>query len=494
MQYISTRNSELKATPSEAIINGLADDGGLYIPNIVPKINELKELVSLDYKQLSLKILQMYFTDFTYEELKECVYKAYDDKFRSHEVVSLKKCSDMYFLELFHGQTLAFKDIALSVLPYLMKLSAKKNDLHDEIVILTATSGDTGKAALEGFKNVEGIKIIVFFPKNGVSEVQKMQMLSQEGENTNVVMIDGNFDDAQNGVKQMFTDKKFKEKLVEQGVVLSSANSINIGRLVPQIVYYIYSYMKLVRDKEISIGDSINIGVPTGNFGNILAGYYAKKMGLPIDKLICASNENKVLTDFIGTGIYDTKREFIVTSSPSMDILVSSNLERLLYETTKDSKLVSRYMKSLKDNNEYKIEDNHKNKLIDFYGDFASEVEVTKAIDKVYRDHKYVMDTHTAVAYHVCAKYQEQSGDNKKIIIASTASPFKFAGSVYRALKKEEVAEYNEFELINKLSKEYNLKVPYPIRDLEKKDILHNLTCTNKTMKSAVLKTIKGQM
>lgn len=492
MLYYSTRSSNKKVTSSEAIINGIAEDGGLYVPEYLPKIENLKELLDLNYKQLACVVLNKFFTDFTKEEIKECVYNAYNEKFRSNEIAPLKKCEDMYFLELFHGATLAFKDMALSILPHLMTTAVKKHKLEKEVVILTATSGDTGKAALEGFKDVEGIKIIVFFPRDGVSDVQKMQMITQAGNNTHVVMLEGNFDDAQNGVKEIFVDKELKDQLLEKNIILSSANSINIGRLVPQIVYYIYAYMNLVRNKEIELNEEINIGVPTGNFGNILAAYYAKQMGLPINKLICASNENNILTDFINTGVYDINRKFKTTSSPSMDILISSNLERLLYEiTTKDSDVVTSYMNSLKNKSAYKINEKQILNMRDFYGDYAKEIDVTNAIKEVYEKYNYVIDTHTAVAYHVCKNYKNISKDNKKIVIASTASPFKFAGSVYRALNKCNY-EYNDFEFINKLSEDFDIDIPSPIKDIDKLEVVHQQVCSKDTMKETVCRILKA--
>lgn len=489
MYYISTRNPDIKVTPSEAVIKGIAEDGGLFIPNKIPEIEDLNQLVGMDYKQLASYILKMFFTDFSDSEINECVNKAYTNNFRSSEVAPLKKCFDMSFIELFHGPTLAFKDMALSILPHLMTMSAKKNNLNKKIVILTATSGDTGKAALEGFKDVEPIQIIVFFPRDGVSEVQKLQMLTQEGNNTQVVMINGNFDDAQSGVKELFTDAKLKEELLKENIVLSSANSINIGRLVPQIVYYVYSYMKMVEKEEVVMGEKINIGVPTGNFGNILAGYYAKKMGLPVDKLICASNKNNVLTEFFKTGKYDIQRDFHTTSSPSMDILISSNLERLLYEITRDCEQVGKYMKSLKDQKNYEITQNQYDALADFYAGFADEKDVKKAIKKAYDDFGYVIDTHSAVAYHVCLKYRQETNDDKKIIIASTASPFKFAGSVYSSLGDNEL-ESSEFKTIDKLAMNYRMDIPKPLEGLAEKEILHDIKCEKNEIKNTVQKIL----
>ena len=355
--YNSTRNNDVKVTASQAILKGLADDGGLFVPQNIPTLDKsIKELSAMTYQEVAYEVMKLFFTDFTQEELKNCINKAYDSKFDTPEIAPIVKADDAYFLELFHGSTIAFKDMALSILPHLLITSARKNNVKNDIVILTATSGDTGKAALAGFADVEGTKIIVFYPKNGVSPIQEKQMVTQKGNNTYVVGINGNFDDAQTGVKKMFNNKELAKKMDERGYQFSSANSINIGRLVPQVVYYVYSYAKLVANGQIKDGDSINVVVPTGNFGNILAAYYAKNMGIKIDKLICASNDNKVLFDFFGTGTYDRNREFILTTSPSMDILISSNLERLIYRIAgNDDKKNTALMKALSQDGRYDI-------------------------------------------------------------------------------------------------------------------------------------------
>ncbi|PIH03217.1 threonine synthase [Clostridium combesii] len=487
MFYKSTRGEGKNVKASEAIIRGIAEDGGLYVPEELPKIDKsFKELENMDYKELAFYIMKKYFDDFNEEELKECIDRAYDSKFEDSLIAPLNYKAGAYFLELYHGKTLAFKDMALSILPHLLKASAKKINITKDIVILTATSGDTGKAALEGFDSVEGTKIVVFYPKDGVSEIQKRQMVTQEGKNTFVVGIEGNFDDAQNGVKEIFNDKDFNELLEEKGCMFSSANSINIGRLVPQIVYYVYSYVNLLKDKKVEEGESINIVVPTGNFGNILAAFYAKNMGIPVGKLICASNENKVLTDFINTGIYDRRRKFSVTNSPSMDILISSNLERFLYEISgKDSCLIKNLMAELKEKGKYEITEEMKKRLNILYGDFADEDDTLKAIEKVYENSDYLIDTHTAVAYDVYEKYKNKTGDNRVTIIASTASPFKFPKSINEVLN---IGHKNasDFELINLFSDKLNLKLPKGLEGLEEKEICHKVTCKKDEMKKVI--------
>ncbi|MDS1002428.1 threonine synthase [Clostridium sporogenes] len=492
MFYKSTRGEEKNVKASEAIIRGIAEDGGLYVPEEFPKIDKsFKELENMDYKELAFYIMKKYFDDFDEKELKECIDKAYDSKFENPLIAPLNYKAGTYFLELYHGKTLAFKDMALSILPHLLKVSAKKMNITKEIVILTATSGDTGKAALEGFDSVQGTKIVVFYPKDGVSEIQKRQMVTQEGKNTFVVGIDGNFDDAQNGVKEIFNDKKFKGILKEKGYMFSSANSINIGRLVPQIVYYVYSYVNLIKDKKIVDGESINIVVPTGNFGNILAAFYAKNMGIPVGKLICASNENKVLTEFINTGVYDRRRNFSVTNSPSMDILISSNLERFLYEISgRDSQLIKNLMLELKEKGKYEITEEMKKRLDILYGDYADEEETLKAIEKVYKTSNYLIDTHTAVAYRVYEKYKNKTEDNKVTIIASTASPLKFPKSINEVLN---IADKNtwDFKLINLFKDKLNLKLPKGLEGLDKKEICHRVTCKKDEM-GKVIKNFLG--
>ncbi|APC84263.1 threonine synthase [Clostridium botulinum] len=487
MFYKSTRGEGKNVKASEAIIRGIAEDGGLYVPEELPKIDKsFKELENMDYKELAFYIMKKYFDDFNEEELKECIDRAYDSKFEDPLIAPLNYKAGAYFLELYHGKTLAFKDMALSILPHLLKASAKKINITKDIVILTATSGDTGKAALEGFDSVEGTKIVVFYPKDGVSEIQKRQMVTQEGKNTFVVGIEGNFDDAQNGVKEIFNDKDFNELLEEKGCMFSSANSINIGRLVPQIVYYVYSYVNLLKDKKVGEGESINIVVPTGNFGNILAAFYAKNMGIPVGKLICASNENKVLTDFINTGIYDRRRKFSVTNSPSMDILISSNLERFLYEISgKDSCLIKNLMAELKEKGKYEITEEMKKRLNILYGDFSDEDDTLKAIEKVYENSDYLIDTHTAVAYDVYKKYKNKTGDNSATIIASTASPFKFPKSINEVLNMGH-KNASDFELVNLFSDKLNLKLPKGLEGLEEKEICHKVTSKKDEMKKVI--------
>ena len=487
--YKSTRNADKTVTASEAILKGLADDGGLFVPVAVPKLDvTMDELKSMSYQETAYEVMKKFLTDFTEEELKSCIDKAYDSKFDTEEIAPLVKVDDTYYMELFHGATIAFKDMALSILPHLMTTSAKKNDVKNEIVILTATSGDTGKAALAGFADVEGTRIIVFYPKNGVSKVQELQMVTQRGENVNVVAIHGNFDNAQSGVKAMFEDKELAEELAKKGYQFSSANSINIGRLVPQVVYYVNAYAKLLENEEIEDGEKINVVVPTGNFGNILAAYYAKQMGLPIAKLICASNENKVLFDFFETGVYDKNRDFVLTSSPSMDILISSNLERLIYLICgEDSEKTKELMEELKTTGKYTITPEMKEKLADFAAGYSTEEETAESIHDTYQKTGYVMDTHTAVAAHVCGQYRAKSGDQTKCVIASTASPYKFVKSVMSAIDAEN-ANADEFDLLPKLQEVSGVPMPQAIKDILDAKVLHDLECDADKMKE----TVKG--
>ena len=473
--YKSTRNSDKTVTASQAILKGLADDGGLFVPVSVPKLDvTMDELKDMSYQETAYAVMKQFFTDFTEEELKHCINSAYDSKFDTEVIAPLVKVGDTYHLELFHGATIAFKDMALSILPHLMITSARKNQVKNDIVILTATSGDTGKAALAGFADVPGTKIIVFYPKGGVSHVQELQMVTQKGENTSVVAIHGNFDNAQSGVKAIFEDKELAAELDAKGYQFSSANSINIGRLVPQVVYYVYAYAKLLENEEIQAGEEINVTVPTGNFGNILAAYYAKQMGVPIAKLICASNDNKVLFDFFQTGVYDRNREFILTSSPSMDILISSNLERLIYkiagaDAAKDVTL----MQNLAAEGKYEITDEMKAQLKDFYGNYASEKETAEEIAEVYKKTGYIMDTHTAVASRVYRKYVAETGDQTKTVIASTASPYKFTRSVMDAIDAEKYKGMGDFELVDALSELSGVKVPQAIEEIRTAPVLH---------------------
>lgn len=485
--YKSTRNSEKTVTASQAILKGLAEDGGLFVPVSIPKLPvSLGELKNMNYQETAYAVMKEFLTDFTEEELRNCIKKAYDSKFDTEEIAPLAKAHDAYFLELYHGATIAFKDMALSILPHLLTTSAKKNQVKNEIVILTATSGDTGKAALAGFANVEGTKIIVFYPKNGVSKVQELQMVTQKGDNTSVIAIHGNFDNAQSGVKAMFENKKLAKELDQAGYQFSSANSINIGRLVPQIVYYVYAYGKLLQNGEIEEGEEINVVVPTGNFGNILAAYYAKNMGLPIAKLICASNENKVLYDFFQTGTYDKNREFILTTSPSMDILISSNLERLIYQIAGgDAKKDQELMNDLKSKGVYAITEEMKKNLADFEAGYATEEQVKQTIHDLYTDTGYVIDTHTAVAASVYNEYRKNTGDTAKTVIASTASPYKFARSVMTAIDASYDA-MEEFELIDELHKVSQMDIPNAIEEIRNAEIRHTTECDIDQMEASV--------
>ena len=490
--YKSTRDAEKTVTASQAILKGLADDGGLFVPVSIPKLPvSLGELKEMTYQEIAYTVMKEFLTDFTEEELKNCIAKAYDSKFDTEEIAPLAKVEDAYYLELFHGATIAFKDMALSILPHLLTTSAKKNQVKNEIVILTATSGDTGKAALAGFADVEGTKIIVFYPKNGVSRVQELQMVTQKGDNTSVVAIHGNFDNAQSGVKAMFENKELEKELNEAGYQFSSANSINIGRLVPQVVYYVYAYAKLLQNEEIAEDEEINVVVPTGNFGNILAAYYAKNMGIPIAKLICASNENKVLYDFFQTGTYDRKREFVLTTSPSMDILISSNLERLIYKISgEDARKDTDLMTELKTKGSYAITGEMKANLADFAAGYATEEQVAKTIHDIYEDTGYVMDTHTAVAATVYKAYREDSKDDRKTVIASTASPYKFAGSVMSAIDPKYKGQ-DDFKLIEELQKVSGTELPNAIKEIMNAEIRHNTECDVDQMEQTV-KNILG--
>ncbi len=492
LMYRSTRDSNNRVTASQAVLQGLSSDGGLFVPETIPVLTKsIEELSKLDYRGLAYEVMKLFLTDYTEEELKDCINKAYDAKFDTPEIAPLKQVGQTFYLELFHGATIAFKDMALSILPHLLTKAAKKNNVQEDIVILTATSGDTGKAALAGFADVEGTKIIVFYPKDGVSSIQEKQMVTQKGANTNVIGIRGNFDDAQTGVKMMFNNKELGERLKKSGYLFSSANSINIGRLVPQIVYYVHSYVSLYKKKQISEGETINFVVPTGNFGNILAAYYAKCLGLPINKLICASNENKVLFDFFETGRYDKNREFILTQSPSMDILVSSNLERLIYHIAdNDSEKTAQFMKALSNNGSYEITDSMKAKLKDFIGGWATEQETGEAIDREYRENDYIMDTHTAVAASVYRKLINNSKDETKTVIVSTASPYKFANSVLGALHMEDVPEddYEQALMLKKVSK---TEIPKAVEELRTAPVLHTKVCNINEMQSTVENVLK---
>ena len=490
IMYKSTRSKSDNVTASQAILKGLADDGGLFVPDSIPALEvPLEKLADMTYQETAYEVMKLFLSDFTEEELKHCINGAYDDKFDTKEIAPLVKKDGAYYLELFHGKTIAFKDMALSILPYLMTTAAKKNGVKNEIVILTATSGDTGKAALAGFADVPGTSIIVFYPKNGVSPIQEKQMLTQKGENTNVVGIIGNFDDAQTGVKEMFHSKDLAERMNAKGYQFSSANSINIGRLVPQIVYYVYAYGQLLKQGEITCGEKMNVVVPTGNFGNILAAFYAKNMGLPIETLYCASNENKVLFDFFQSGTYDRKREFILTSSPSMDILISSNLERLIYRITgEDAAQTKVFMDALSSNGEYTITKEMMEKLSCFVGGYASEAETAANIKKVFDKAGYIMDTHTSVAS--CVYYDKAKDAGLKTVIASTASPYKFTRSVMDAIDKEKYDSMTDFELVDELNALSGVKIPEAIEEIRTAPIRHDIVCDKSEMQMTVEKIL----
>ena len=481
--YHSTRDYKLTATASEAILAGIAPDGGLYVPDQIPKLKlSFEALAKMDYVHVAYEVMKLFFTDFTEEELMYCIKGAYNtEKFDTEEITKLVSADDAYFLELFHGRTIAFKDMALSVLPYLMTTAAKKCGAKEEIVILTATSGDTGKAALAGFADVEGTSIVVYYPKHGVSRVQEKQMVTQRGKNVNVIGIEGNFDDAQSAVKAMFTDEELNKRMNSAGFRFSSANSINIGRLIPQVAYYVYAYSRLC-PKEI------NFVVPTGNFGNILAAYYACRMGVPVHKLICASNKNKVLTDFFETGVYDKNREFFLTSSPSMDILISSNLERLIREIAGED--TAKLMNDLKEKGKYEILPEMKSKLDLFVGGYAEDKEMEEAISSLYNKEGYIMDTHTAVAKAVYDKYRKETGDTTCTVIASTASPYKFTRAVLNSIDPS-YDKKDDFELFEDLNKLSGTDIPQAIKDIISAPVLHDTVCAKDGLKAEVERIYK---
>lgn len=491
MKYQSTRGSRNTKTAAQAVIQGIAEDRGLYVPEQIPAFpGKIEDMVGKPYKEVAFKIIKAFFDDYTDEEMQHCVDGAYDSKFEAEDVVPVVEAGGAYFLELYHGRTAAFKDMALSILPYLLTTAMKKENEDKKICILTATSGDTGKAALEGFADVPGTEIIVFFPNQGVSEVQERQMITQEGDNTHVFAIKGNFDDAQTGVKKIFNDSDFAEKLAGMGCKLSSANSINIGRLVPQVAYYVYGYAKLIERGVIKAGDKVNIVVPTGNFGNILAAYYAGQMGIPVNRFICASNKNRVLTDFFENGEYDIDRDFYLTNSPSMDILISSNLERLLYHLSgNDGDEIKSLMAALENEKHYKVSDKIREGMKDFCGGSATVEETNETIGQMYDEHGYLMDTHTAVAYKVYKDYVEKTGDETPTLIASTASAYKFAESVAQAigLAKED----NGFEYVKAVEAATGVKVPSGLKDLDKKEIRHRDVIEIPDMISAVESSVK---
>ncbi len=493
MNYISTRNLNEKVTASDAIAKGISVEGGLFVPETLPSLSaeDFKNLSDMSYPERASFVLGKFLGDFTKEEVDYCTKGAYVGTFDNDLPAPLYSLSDnTEILELWHGPTCAFKDLALQILPFLLTTSAKKVANGKKTVILVATSGDTGKAALEGFHDVDGTEIMVFYPSEGVSAMQKLQMDTQVGENVSVYAIKGNFDDAQSGVKKIFTDEKVKEKLAENNMQFSSANSINWGRLAPQIVYYISAYCDLLK-KGADIKDGFNVAVPTGNFGNILAAYYAKIMGVPINKLICASNTNKVLTDFLETGTYDRNRSFYTTISPSMDILISSNLERMLFElSNRDDEKTVLWQQSLKENGKYTVDEEVFKKLQNlFYGGYCDD-EMTKAtIKKVFEEKGYLCDTHTAVAVKVASDYMEKTGDNRVMVIASTASPYKFSKSVLSALGVE--ASDNEFDTVEQLSEKTNTVPPAPLANLKGKKVRFNNLCDAADMEKAVLSYLK---
>ena len=471
--YESTRGSKEYKTGAQAVIQGIAEDRGLYVPHEVPALPmQPEDMVGMTYKQVAFEIIKTFFDDYTDEEMKYCTDGAYDSKFEEKEIVPVAKAGGAYFLELYHGKTAAFKDMALSILPYLLTTATKKENEDKKICILTATSGDTGKAALEGFADVPGTEIIVFFPNKGVSQVQERQMITQEGDNTHVFAIEGNFDDAQTGVKKIFNDDAFAEKLAGIGCKLSSANSINIGRLVPQVAYYVWGYVKLLERGVVKAGEPVNICVPTGNFGNILAAYYAGEMGIPVNRFICASNKNRVLTDFFNTGVYDTNREFYLTNSPSMDILISSNLERLLYHMAgNDGDEIRGLMESLEKDHRYEVSPKIRDGLKKFWGGTATVEETNATIGTMYREEKYLIDTHTSVGYKVYRDYVKATGDETPTLIASTASAYKFAESVAKSIGLPE--EENGFGYIRAVADETGVRVPAALKDLDAKPIRH---------------------
>ena len=492
MLYTSTRDKSIKVESADAIAHGISEEGGLFIPVEIPKIskNDINELVGMDYIGRAKKILSLYLTDFSEDEIDYCVNGAYaKGKFSDEKIAPLHTLSDKAeILELWKGPTCAFKDMALQLLPYLLTVAAKKSAPDKKIVILVATSGDTGKAALEGFKDVPGTKILVFYPEDGVSPMQKLQMITQEGENVAVCAIEGNFDDAQNGVKAIFTDKEVAKKLDGMGMMFSSANSINWGRLVPQIVYYVSAYCDMLSKGKIKMGNEINVVVPTGNFGNILAAYYAKEMGVPIKKLICASNSNDVLTEFLKTGVYNRVRDFYTTISPSMDILISSNLERLLFLlSSMDDVKVNAWMKELKESGKYRVGDEVLSKIKAVFEAGCCNDEKTKAtIAEVFEEKKYLCDTHTAVAVAVYEDYIAQSGDSTPTVIASTANPFKFSASVLDAVRPGMTEGMNEFDMVLGLHVETGADCPPQLANLKDKTPRFTGCCKKEDMEKVV--------
>ena len=488
MNYVSTRDTAVKVTASQAITKGISSEGGLFVPENLPKVamSEIEKIAGLDYIGRAKAILSLFLTDFTETEVDSCVKGAYETGFSSEKVAPLAKIEDgVHILELFKGPTCAFKDMALQILPRLLTVSSGKAAKGTKIVILVATSGDTGKAALEGFKDVENTQILVFYPSDGVSPMQKLQMCTQEGNNVAVCAIEGNFDDAQSGVKRIFTDKEIAAKLAENSMAFSSANSINWGRLCPQIVYYFSAYCDLLAGGEIKAGDAINIVVPTGNFGNILAAYYAKEMGLPVKKLICASNSNSVLTEFLTTGVYNRNREFFTTISPSMDILISSNLERLLYSMA-GSENVTAWMKQLSENGKYEVDAETLAKIkAEFAAGCCNDDETKATIAKIFNEKKYLCDTHTAVAVKVYYDYKAETGDSTPAVIASTASPFKFSAAVLEAVDGKN-DNLDEFEMVERLAEVTGESCPEQLANLREKAVRFDGCCSKDSMDGVV--------
>ncbi len=495
MQYISTRNKTVRLTASQAIAQGLARDGGLLTPEVFPTLTPalLEELKSKSYAERAVAIMKLFLEDFSVEELTAFTKAGYGaDKFDDARVAPLRSLDEgTHCLELWHGPTSAFKDMALQILPHLLSASLVKNQENKTVCILVATSGDTGKAALEGFKDVDHTKILVFYPKNGVSAVQALQMQTQEGNNVGVCAVHGNFDDAQTGVKLLFSDEALRKDLEQRGYFLSSANSINWGRILPQLVYYISAYCDLLNEGKIQMGDPVNYCVPTGNFGNILACWYGKQMGLPVGKLICASNSNNVLTDFINTGVYDKNRPFHTTMSPSMDILVSSNLERLLFALSgQDDKLVADYMKKLNETGCYAVSDTIKGKLAaDFYAGYCDEAKTGEVVRTVWDEYGYLIDPHTAVAYEVMQSYRKETGDKTPTVFVSTASPFKFCDSVLHSLGAETVRE--GLDALDQLSEVSACTAPLPLSGLRNKPVRFTQSVEKEQMIDVVLSTLK---
>lgn len=482
--FESTRNQQLTATPSQAILQGLSEDGGLFVlRDFDLQTLDLAASVDDSYQELAQKILSLFLEDFSDEEIHDAVSAAYGDSFDTKMITPLVPVGSSYILELFHGPTSAFKDIGLTLLPQLMSLAVQKQDPGKRVLILTATSGDTGKAALEGFKEVEGVEIMVFYPKGGVSTIQEQQMKTQRGENVSVCAVEGNFDQVQSEIKRLFLEEDFQAELAKRSIQLSSANSINIGRLLPQIVYYFSAYNQLVQSKAIRVGEAVDFIVPTGNFGNILAGYYAQKLGLPVGQLVCASNENHVLHDFISTGMYDKRRQFLQTNSPSMDILISSNLERLLYDLSgQDNPQIAKWMDELGENGFYTLPEEQRRKLQEYFSSgYATQSETQETIKKVYQAYDYLLDPHTAVAY----KVWEQMDQQRPAVILATASPYKFSQTVSQALGQSEETK-DEFQMMTHLYEKTEVPIPENLRSLQNLPLRHQAESSIDDMKKFI--------